>query len=62
MKEDDIALFLSRDSIIEPIMSVAYDTSYRIKGEPTIDDPYLRLLTEFRDRVHDDILGVFLMD
>ena len=62
MKEDDIALFPSRDSSNEPTISVAYDTSYQIKCEPTIDDPYLRLLTGFRDRVHDDILGVFLTD
>jgi imidazolonepropionase-like amidohydrolase len=56
LTEEDIALFLSKDCIIEPTMSVPYDTSYKIKGDPTFDDPYLTLLTEFRNRVHDDIV------
>jgi imidazolonepropionase-like amidohydrolase len=56
LAEDDIALFLSQDGIIEPTMSVPYDASYKIKGDPTFDDPYLTLLTEFRNRVHDEIV------
>ncbi len=56
LAEDDIALFLSRDCIIEPTLSVAYDMSYKIEGDPAFDDHYLALLTEFRDRVHDDIV------
>jgi imidazolonepropionase-like amidohydrolase len=56
LNEDDIALFLSRDGIIEPTLSVPYDTSYKIKGDPAFDDPSLTLLTDFRNRVHDDIV------
>lgn len=41
LNEDDIALFLSRDGIIEPTMSVTYDTSYKIKGDSAFDDPNL---------------------
>jgi imidazolonepropionase-like amidohydrolase len=59
LNEDDIALFLSRDGIIEPTVSVAYDTSYKIKGHPACDDSSLTLLTEFRNRVHDDIVEAF---
>lgn len=56
LSEDDIALFLSRNGIIEPTLSVPYDTSYKIKGDPAFDDPSLMLLTQFRNRVHDDIV------
>ena len=56
LSKDDIALFLSEDGIIEPTMSVPYDVSYQIKGDPAFDDPGLALLTEFRNRVHDDIV------
>jgi imidazolonepropionase-like amidohydrolase len=56
LTEDDIALFLSRNGIIEPTMSVPYDASYKIEGDPAFDDPSLMLLTEFRNRVHDDIV------
>lgn len=56
LTDDDIALFLKHDAIIEPTMSVAYDMSYPIEGEPGFDDPYLKRLTEFRNRVHDDVV------
>jgi hypothetical protein len=50
---------ISRDGIIEPTVSVTYDTSYKIKGHPAFDDSSLTLLTEFRNRVHDDIVEEF---
>ncbi len=56
LTEDDMALLSTHDCIIEPTMSVPYDTCYKIKGHPTFDDPYMTLLTEFRNRVHDDIV------
>lgn len=59
LNEDDIALFLSRNGIIEPTLSVPYDASYKIKGDPASDDPDLKLLTQFRNRVHDDIVQAY---
>jgi imidazolonepropionase-like amidohydrolase len=59
LNKDDIALFLSCNSIIEPTLSVLYDTSYKIEGHPAFDDPGLTLLTQFRDRVHDDIVEAY---
>ncbi len=59
LTEDDIALFLNRDCILEPTMTVPYDVSYKIKGEPTFDDFYLTLLTEFRNKVHDGIVEAY---
>lgn len=59
LTEDDIAFFLAQGCFIEPTMSVTYDSCYKIKGEPTFDDLYLTLLTEFRNQVHDDIVEEF---
>lgn len=56
LAENDIDLFLSRDVIIEPTMSVPYDTSYKIRGDASVDDPDLDLLTAFRNRVHHDLI------
>ncbi len=56
LNEDDMVLFLSRNAMIEPTLSVPYDASYKIKGDPASDDPDLTLLTEFRKRVHDNIV------
>lgn len=59
LNENDIALFLSSNGIIEPTLSVPYDASYKIKGDPAVDDPSLTLLTQFRNRVHDDIVQAY---
>lgn len=59
LTDDDINLFLKQSCFIEPTMSVAYDTCYKIKGDPTFNDPYLTLLTEFRNNVYDDIVEEF---
>ncbi len=59
LSENDIAMFLARNCFIEPTMSVAYDCCYKIKGDPTFNDPYLTLLTEFRNRVCDDVVEKF---
>lgn len=59
LNEDDIAMFLSRNGIIEPTLSVPYDASYQIKGDPASDDPDLTLLTRFRNRIHEDIVQAY---
>jgi imidazolonepropionase-like amidohydrolase len=56
LTEDDLALLSTHDCIIEPTLSIPYGTGYKIKGHRGFDDPYMALLTEFRQRVHDDIV------
>ena len=56
---DDIALFLAHGCFMEPTLSVAYDSCYKIKGDPTYHDPSLALLTHFRNQVHDDLVDAF---
>ena len=46
----------------DPTLSVAYDVSYKIKGEPTADDPAMNLLTEFRNRVHAALVDEYWID
>jgi imidazolonepropionase-like amidohydrolase len=52
LTQQDIEAFLSTGCFIDPTLSVPYDVSYKVKGEPTFDDPDMNLLTEFRNRVH----------
>lgn len=59
LTDDDIDLFLKQGCFIEPTMSIAYATSYKIKDDPTFDDAYLALLTDFRNQVNDDIIKEF---
>jgi imidazolonepropionase-like amidohydrolase len=59
LTDDDINLFLNQSSFIEPTMSVSYDSCYKIKGDPTYNDSYIALLTDFRNQVHDDIVKEF---
>lgn len=59
LTDDDINLFLKQSCFLEPTMSVSYASSYKIKDDPTFNDPYLKLLTDFRNQVHDDIVKEF---
>jgi imidazolonepropionase-like amidohydrolase len=59
LTEEDIARFVSGKAIIEPTLSVLYDTSYRIEGHRSYDDPGLTLLTRFRSSIHDYIVKTF---
>ncbi|WP_320042701.1 amidohydrolase family protein [uncultured Desulfobacter sp.] len=59
LTDDDINLFLDQSCFIEPTMSVAYDSSYKIKKDPTFEDFRLTLLTEFRNQAHDNIVKEF---
>jgi len=52
LTQEDVEAFVSKSSISDPTLSVPYDISYKVKGEPTWDDPDMALLTEFRNRVH----------
>jgi imidazolonepropionase-like amidohydrolase len=59
LTDDDINLFLNQSCCIEPTMSVSYDSCYKIKGDPTFNDFYLKVLTDFRNQVHNDIVKEF---
>jgi imidazolonepropionase-like amidohydrolase len=59
LSEDDVKAFVSQGCINDPTMSVAYDTCYKILGEPTYDDPYMDKLTEFRNLVHAELVDEY---
>lgn len=59
LTDDDINLFLNQSCFIEPTMSVSYDCSYKIQGDPSSNDSCLTRLTGFRNQVHDDIIKEF---
>lgn len=59
LTDDDVDLFLRYRRYVEPTMSVSYDSCYKIKGDPALNDPFLTLLTDFRNQVHDAIANEF---
>jgi imidazolonepropionase-like amidohydrolase len=59
LSQEDVKLFVSKGGIIDPTISVAYDLSYKIKGDPTYDDPDMDRLTEFRKRVHSELVDEY---
>jgi imidazolonepropionase-like amidohydrolase len=56
LTQADIEAFLAGGCFIDPTLSVPYDVSYPIPGEPSADDPDMKLLCEFRRRVHKDLV------
>jgi imidazolonepropionase-like amidohydrolase len=52
LSQQEVEAFVSKGCFSDPTLSVPYDVSYKIKGEPISDDPDMNLLTEFRNRVH----------
>jgi len=50
LTQKDIDACLNSDCIIEPTLSVGYDMSWRLKGNPFSADPNLEKLYEFRDK------------
>jgi imidazolonepropionase-like amidohydrolase len=49
---EDAEAFLASGCYSDPTLSVLYDVSFKIKGEPSYEDPYLNKLSEYRRRVH----------
>ncbi len=58
----DVEAFVSKGCISDPTLSVSYDVSYKIKGDPVADDPNMTLLTEFRNRVHSALVDEYWID
>jgi len=48
LTDEDIDACLHSGSTVEPTLSVAYDMSWRLKGDPFREDPNLERLYEFR--------------
>jgi imidazolonepropionase-like amidohydrolase len=59
LSREDIEAFVSKGCISDPTLSVAYDVSYKIKGDPAADDPAMNLLTEFRNHVHSGLVDEY---
>ncbi len=51
LTQKDIDACLNSDCIIEPTLSVGYDMSWRLKGDPFSSDPNLEKLYRFRDKI-----------
>jgi imidazolonepropionase-like amidohydrolase len=52
LSHEDVEAFISKGCYSDPTVSVPYDVSFKIPGDPAGDDPDLALLTEFRNHVH----------
>jgi imidazolonepropionase-like amidohydrolase len=52
LSPEDVEAFISQGCYSDPTVSVPYDVSFKIPGDPAGDDPDLAFLTEFRNRVH----------
>jgi imidazolonepropionase-like amidohydrolase len=52
LSPEDVEAFVSKGCYSDPTLSVPYDVSFKIPGDPAGDDPDLAFLTEFRNRVH----------
>ncbi|WP_457553552.1 amidohydrolase family protein [Desulfobacula sp.] len=55
----DIDACLASNCIIEPTLSVGYDMSWRLEGDPFCEDPNLERLYAFRSRTIADIADTF---
>ncbi|MEW6185928.1 MAG: amidohydrolase family protein [Thermodesulfobacteriota bacterium] len=56
LTQEDVKAFIAAGSISDPTLSVPYDVSYSILGQPSADDPEMKLLSEFRRRVHNTLV------
>jgi imidazolonepropionase-like amidohydrolase len=52
LTQKDIEAFIATGCFSDPTVSVPYDLSFIIPGDPANTDPDLNLLTELRNRVH----------
>lgn len=59
LTREDVALCLNSDSIIEPTLSVGYDMSWRLAGDPHADTENLAKLYAFRSRTYPDLAREF---
>ena len=59
LTREDVDLCLNSDSMIEPTLSVGYDMSWKLKGDPHQADPNLEKLHEFRTKTYTDLANEF---
>ncbi|RLC06736.1 MAG: hypothetical protein DRH34_00020 [Deltaproteobacteria bacterium] len=59
LSQKDIDACLKSDSIIEPTLSVGYDMSWRLKGDPFYNDPNMEKLYRFRNKTFGGLVETF---
>ena len=59
LSREDIEACLSSGTIIDPTLSVGYDTSWKLKGEPFAQDPNMETLYQFRNSRFADLAREF---
>ncbi len=59
LTQKDIDSCLGSNCIIEPTLSVAYDVSWKLEGNPFYNDPNMEILYEFRNHTFFDIANEF---
>ena len=59
LTQDDVDLCLKSGSFIEPTLSVGYDMSWKLPGDPYFDDANLETLYKFRNSTYTDLAKEF---
>ena len=59
LSQEDIDTCLSSGTIIDPTLSVGYDTSWKLKGDPFAHDPNMETLYQFRNSRFADLAREF---
>ena len=59
LAQKDIDACLNSDCIIEPTLSIGYDMSWRLEGDPFYNDPNLEKLYAFRNKTFADLVENF---
>ncbi|MCP4749476.1 MAG: amidohydrolase family protein [Proteobacteria bacterium] len=59
LTREDVDICLKSDCIVEPTLSVGYDMSWRLEGDPYIDDPNMEKMYAFRNRTFSDLAAEF---
>jgi len=59
LTDEDVMTCLQSDCIIEPTLSVGYDMSWKLKGNPFANNPNMDALYEFRNNTFSEIASSF---
>lgn len=61
LNKKDVEDCLNSGCIIEPTLSVGYDMSWKLNGDPFFNDPNMKKIYEFRNRTFIDLVSEFWM-
>ncbi len=59
LTDEDVATCLKSGSIIEPTLSVGYDMSWKLNGDPFANNPNMDTLYKFRNSTFSDVASTF---